>query len=636
VRPRDVFAVVVVAAATIYGIVAIAITEAGGDFDYVINGGFESGVAGWMAPRATLLTRSNGDAAAGDASLSISGTGSFQARHTLTSAPGAGTYRLSFSARASSADVVARVVLELVDPYPHQLAHEFNAATDGWVHVTREITLESASSVTLVFTGTFSPGASLLLDDVRFLGPPPVSITPTFTSTPPPSATPTPASPTPTAAASPEPITSELRNPGFEDVRVDGAPASWDKYGGTLIGTTAYAHSGAHSARLESATDATKWLYQTVLIEPAATYEFGAWVLADHPGVASASLRISWYASSDGTGAALDTVDSLDALRSPSASFRYLRTGPVAAPPDARSANLRVLLAPASAAYADIYVDDARFAPAIAIPPTATATSTAAPARNIAADDGESHRSGGAARAGSGRSTRRSVAGVSGEPLATSRIVLNEVLYDAISDGPDAENEWIEIYNAGGQPVDLDGWQIADASSARVVPPGRIDPGGFLVVAASPRFRDAYASFTGQVVVLGGRIGNGLGNDGDTLSLLDPGGNMVDSLSWGDDASAFDPAVDDVPAGHSIEREPAGADTNTAGDWIDNDQPSPGASFVRAPRPRGGRHVRIIEDAAGDRYDWVPWALMAASSAALAVVLGRHGAAALRERVRRS
>jgi hypothetical protein len=73
-----------------------------------------------------------------------------------------------------------------------------------------------------------------------------------------------------------------------------------------------------------------------------------------------------------------------------------------------------------------------------------------------------------------------------------------------------------------------------------------------------------------------GRIGNGLSNTGDRLTLLAPTGKIIDALSYGDDNTIMLPPCQDVPEGHSLERRPAGLDTNQASDFVDNAMPSPG------------------------------------------------------------
>lgn len=235
------------------------------------------------------------------------------------------------------------------------------------------------SAVVRIEVRSLSGAVEVRADAVTFDGPPPVTPTPTGV----PSETPSP-SPTVTATltATPSPTVTptvgpgwELRNAGFEDA-ADGVPVAWEKYGGELA-SSAKARSGRRAAVLRSATDATKWAYQTVLVEGGRWYEFAAWTLHDDPGVARALLRVSWYASADGAGAAIASDDSLETLTAPSDAYVHLRTGPVRAPDEARSARVRILLDPRGASPAALVMDDASWEEAA--PPTATPSPSPAP-----------------------------------------------------------------------------------------------------------------------------------------------------------------------------------------------------------------------------------------------------------------
>ena len=66
------------------------------------------------------------------------------------------------------------------------------------------------------------------------------------------------------------------------------------------------------------------------------------------------------HASADGSGSQISTVDSPE-LAEDSPEFVALDTGPVPAPPEARSAKVRLLLRPNSATPVVVYFDDVRF-----------------------------------------------------------------------------------------------------------------------------------------------------------------------------------------------------------------------------------------------------------------------------------
>ncbi|NOZ28797.1 MAG: hypothetical protein GXP39_12195 [Chloroflexi bacterium] len=158
------------------------------------------------------------------------------------------------------------------------------------------------------------------------------------------------------------------------------------------------------------------------------------------------------------------------------------------------------------------------------------------------------------------------------------RVLIHELLYDASQPGPDAAHEWVELYNPGPGPISLAGWRLVDNTAEDVLPDVVLPAGGLLVVAADVEaFRGDFPDFDGALIPMpDGRIGGGLANDGDRLALLDPAGAVVDALSYGDDAAWLAPPAPDVAAGHSLEREPPGVDTDTAADWADRFPPSPG------------------------------------------------------------
>lgn len=168
-------------------------------------------------------------------------------------------------------------------------------------------------------------------------------------------------------------------------------------------------------------------------------------------------------------------------------------------------------------------------------------------------------------------------------PAQGAALLITEVQYDPPGSGNDAGYEWVELHNPGTEPVGLAGWQLADARDAVPLPDAALGPGEILVVAAGDGFTEQHPGFGGRVLFLGGRIGNGLGNSGDQVRLLGSDGSVVDGLSYGEDTGLLNPAIPDVPAEHSLERVPAGRDTDTAADWIDQSVPTPGSTGAAVP-----------------------------------------------------
>lgn len=153
-------------------------------------------------------------------------------------------------------------------------------------------------------------------------------------------------------------------------------------------------------------------------------------------------------------------------------------------------------------------------------------------------------------------------------------VVINEVQYNPPQSGSESGYEWFELYNTRDFAISLSGWRVSDNYSSDSIPSVNISPKGFAVVAASSAFYENYPDYKGTVVFIDdGRIGNGLGNSGDSLILSDSDDNLVDALSYGEDDSITSPPHAKVGEGHSMERCPAG------GSFIDNSESTPGSGL---------------------------------------------------------
>ena len=282
-------------------------------------------------------------------------------------------------------------------------------------------------------------------------------------------------------------------------------------------------------------------------------------------------------------------------------------------PADARSARVRIVLSPASAASEEVYLDDFDFSPRAAAPPGE------APASGPATQTSEPSEPG----AAPGRSAPRSTAdGIEAEE-SPYQVKVSEVCYDANGAGDDSAHEWVELYNAGPYAVELTGWALLDNTARDSLSGASLEPRAFAVVAAGPDFEADYPAFDGLLIFAGdGRIGNGLANQGDRMILLDAERRPVDALSYGDDSEIFDPPIAAVAPGHCLERTPVGYDTDTARDFRDNPRPSPGsaseiasASLTPSATPPGD--VSLVRGATGfgegggqGGLPW-PWILLA-------------------------
>jgi hypothetical protein len=154
--------------------------------------------------------------------------------------------------------------------------------------------------------------------------------------------------------------------------------------------------------------------------------------------------------------------------------------------------------------------------------------------------------------------------------------VLISVVFSDPAASPEPGREWIELYNPREFPVTLAGCTLVDGAAASTIPVATVPAGGWLVIAASPQFLADTPGFTGSVVFFKeGRVGNGLRNAGDHLSLM-CGGIAVDSMSYGDDASVFNPPPPAPASGKSLERPFGVVLSGNVDPFIVFSDPSPG------------------------------------------------------------
>ena len=605
------------------------------------NGGFEDGASGWLTSgtNATLTVDEtdpvHSGSAAGRLTATAAGGISTASQYWWAPIDALEQYTLSIELQADDPGISnAAATLEVVDGDGEVLASRGGSPEtgSGWLSITTEPVLAPASAEyarIVVSAAAASAGAVLHIDSaaVAVADPEPqptetatatatATATPTGTATvtapPPPSPEPTVTVPTvdvpkPTLRSvtkRPEPrptfparLIAEppprrvapllLRNGDFESP--DGFDG-WHARGGEV--RVEESSPGSSVAVLTSRTTATKWIYQVVPVAPGEWYQAGAW-LQPRDDAELGLVRIAWYASGDGSGRQLATVDS-SAAPGDAADPVEVTTGTVQAPPAAHSAQVRLMLRPRSSALAMLIADDAYFEPTSAPtpgppeapPPTATpiasptAIASSSPAPSVTP---ETPRPEPTADPAPGRA-HVSVASPTPEPTPRSapRVVRSAVLAatplpahsapaisatspvltafhiplritallpDPAEPGPDARYEWIEVTNVGRSPMRIRGFELRDNTSSLRLPDVELPARGSIVVAGE-------AADLGQVVAVRveGGLFNGLANAGDRVVLLTPEGAVVDSLSYGDDASRFGPPLAAPGSGEQLRR----------------------------------------------------------------------------------
>ncbi|NPA91638.1 MAG: hypothetical protein GXO55_09360, partial [Chloroflexi bacterium] len=172
-------------------------------------------------------------------------------------------------------------------------------------------------------------------------------------------------------------------------------------------------------------------------------------------------------------------------------------------------------------------------------------------------------------------------------------VVINEVLYDESGGRSAADNdEFIELYNAGTEAVDLSGWRIGDGDllagtqeSIDETLSGILNPGAYAVIWVGDPGSGKNAPGASVQIWLG--LQTSLNNDGDDIELFDADNRLVDYVAY-DRGNAVDPppipgiwddtyqyrspstdgtGLNDVANGQSISLTPNGIDADASACW---------------------------------------------------------------------
>ena len=177
---------------------------------------------------------------------------------------------------------------------------------------------------------------------------------------------------------------------------------------------------------------------------------------------------------------------------------------------------------------------------------------------------------------------------------AGARVVINEIHYD-----PDPKTElveFIELFNAGAESVDLSNWSFANGITYVFPADTMLDPGGFLVVTLNKTQFDAKFGtiFAGGDKAFDQWTTGTLENDGETITLVDAGGLEVDSVDY---RSEFPWPIAANGEGVSMELIHPALDNDLGGSWRSaTEKPTPGKpnsvlSDTAPPQIRQVRHT---------------------------------------------
>jgi predicted ribosomally synthesized peptide with SipW-like signal peptide len=154
-------------------------------------------------------------------------------------------------------------------------------------------------------------------------------------------------------------------------------------------------------------------------------------------------------------------------------------------------------------------------------------------------------------------------------------VVINEVYYHD-------NEEWIELYNPSKKTVDIKGWSICNESNecGQLNPSKKteIEAGGFVLLSHDANDLKSWNVEPGTPMIYyaGGRID--FNDFGDSVLLKNSDNKVVDMVSYGSSSLAFPPATTLLVTGklQTLERQPAGWDTNLSSDFVIRDIPTPG------------------------------------------------------------
>ena len=120
--------------------------------------------------------------------------------------------------------------------------------------------------------------------------------------------------------------------------------------------------------------------------------------------------------------------------------------------------------------------------------------------------------------------------------------VINELHYHPLD--PDADAEFLEVYNASGAAIDMSGW-IFSQGLTETVPNGTTAPAGaYVVFAKNPALLQSKTGYAGAIGWEAGSLSNG----GEAITITDAAGNVIDSVTYSDSGAWPTPPDGDGPS----------------------------------------------------------------------------------------
>jgi hypothetical protein len=161
------------------------------------------------------------------------------------------------------------------------------------------------------------------------------------------------------------------------------------------------------------------------------------------------------------------------------------------------------------------------------------------------------------------------------------------------------KNEWVELINTGGEPIDITNWKIGNINDVDVLSsttPLIIPAGGYAIITGQSSTYKYWQIPSGVLLITlsDGKIGNGLNDNKDLIILKDNNDRVIDWMDWGSEPAGlpwdekygvnfWEHGVIAAEEGNMLSRVPNGFDTDSVSDWQELSPPS-----VTMVYPTGG------------------------------------------------
>lgn len=162
-----------------------------------------------------------------------------------------------------------------------------------------------------------------------------------------------------------------------------------------------------------------------------------------------------------------------------------------------------------------------------------------------------------------------SFAWIQSVPVSFRDVVFNEILADPLPSAGLPEAEFIELYNNTDQVLSLDGWQLVNTTTAKTIQTVLLNPHDFLIICDAGNT----VLFDASLPVYGITSFTALTNSGDSLTLLDENGQVIDRVVYSDDWFQTDFKLD---GGWTLELMNPTLPCVTAANWMESSNPSGG------------------------------------------------------------